>query len=123
MGVIMKMLLIALLLLNNLYAIDITPIKTGEPAKYDGFLVSSEEMKKFRQINEEKKLLAEQNIHLKDLQVINEKRLNSYDEAYTKVSKDLRFESLKGDFKGLGGFFIGVAVTSIAAYAVTRTLK
>lgn len=119
----MKIILITLLLLNSVYAIDITPIKVGEPAKYDGFLVSSEEMKKFRQINEEKKLLAEQNIHLKDLQVLNEKRLAVYDEAYTKVNKDLRFESLKGDFKGLGGFFIGVAVSSIAAYAVVRTLK
>lgn len=119
----MKYLLILSLLFTQVYAIDITPIKKGDSATYDGFLVSPEEMKKLRQINEEKKLLAEQNIALKDLQIVNEKRIMSYDEAYTKVSKDLRYESFKGDVKGIGGFFIGVAVTSIAAYAVTRTLK
>lgn len=119
----MKLLLILSLFASQAFAIDITPIKQGESAAYSGFLVSAEEMKKLRQINEEKKVLEEQNIHLKDLQVVNEKRITSYDEAYTKVSKDLRYEAFKGDLKGLGGFLLGVAITTVSAYAVTKTLK
>ncbi len=119
----MKYLLIFTLMITQLQAIEITPIKKGEVASYEGFLVSPAEMQKLRQINEEKKILEEQNIHLKDLQIVNEKRLGSYDEAYTKVSKDLRYEAFKGDLKGIGGFFIGVAVTTITAYAVTKTIK
>ena len=119
----MKYILILLLLFNSVYAIDITPIEKGQVAPYKGFLVSPEQMKEFRQINEDKKLLEQENLKLQDLQVINEQRIGLYKKAWEETNSELTKERFSGNFKGIGGFILGVALSGIAAYATIKTLK
>jgi hypothetical protein len=112
--------LIILLVSFNCFAIDVTPIKKGEPAPKEGFFIDAENMKKLRKINEEKKLLEKENITLKDLAYVNEQRINTYKKLSLESEKMFVREKTKGSFKGVGGFLIGVAATSLAAYAAIR---
>ena len=66
----MKYLLIILLIINSAFAIDVTPVKKGDVVTKDGFFVDKDNMKKLRQNNEEKKLLEQKSLKLKDLQTV-----------------------------------------------------
>lgn len=116
----MKLLLIILLSISSCFAIDITPLKKGEPAPAQGFFVDSANMKELRKINEQKKLLERENVTLKDLGEINEQRIGTYKKLAQESEKQLIREKTKGTFKGIGGFILGVAATSVAAYAAIR---
>lgn len=119
----MKILLIILLTINSATAIDITPIKKGEPAPANGFFVDKKNIKKFREINENKKLLEQENGKLKSLNqlAINETKI--YKENYQEANRQVRVEKFKSDLKGIGGFLLGVLATSAAAYAAIRIAK
>ena len=119
----MKLLLIFLISISQCYAIDVTPIKKGAPAPKDGFFVDSENMKEFRKINEDKKVLERKVIKLEDLAVINEQRVETYKKLSQESEDQLRWEKTKGNAKGIGGFLIGVLATSVAAYAAIRISK
>lgn len=110
-------------LVFNVYAIDITPIKKGDPSPNDGFFVDAENMKKFRIINEEKKVLEVKNLKLEDLNYVNEKRI----EFYKSVADESRKETSKAHIKGfigtIGGFTVGIAVTGMAVYLATKVIK
>lgn len=119
----MKLLLILLLTLNQCLAIDITPIKKGEKAANDGFIISKEDMKQLRQINEEKKLLESQNIKLKDLAAVRDQRVKLYKEEVEYNYKALQKERTKGKINGVLGFAIGVLATGFASYAAIQATK
>lgn len=119
----MKFLLVLLTSINLCFALDVTPVKKGDPSPSDGFFVTTESMKKLRKINEEKKILEKENITLKDLSVINEKRIQTYKMYAEESHKQASWERTKGNFKGAGGFVLGVLATSLAAYAAIRVSK
>ena len=119
----MKLLLILLLTISPVYAIEVTPIKKGEAAKVDGFIVSKDEMKKLREINEKKKLLEKENLSLKDLNVVNDRRVSLYGERYSAVERELTRERTKSNLKGIGGFVLGVVITGFIGYAAVRASK
>lgn len=119
----MKLLLIFFVTISQCFAIDVTPIKKGESAPQDGFFVDAENMKALRKINEEKKILTKENIKLKDLALINEQRIDTYKEFAKKAEDHASWEKTKGNFKGMGGFIIGVLATSVAAYAAIKATE
>ena len=119
----MKLLLIILLSISNCFAIDVTPIKKGEPAPANGFFIDQPNIKKMRKINEDKKVLERKVTKLEDLAVINEQRVETYKKLSRESEDQLRWEKTKGNFKGVGGFLVGVLATSLAAYAAIRIAK
>jgi hypothetical protein len=119
----MKILLIFTFFLNYAYAIDVVPVKKGDTVQEDGFLVDPSGMKELRQINEDKKLLERKATKLEDLAVINEERIETYRKLSKETEDQLRWEKTKGNFKGIGGFVLGVLATSVAAYAAIRISK
>ena len=119
----MKLLLIILLTMSQAFAIDVTPVKKGDPSPKDGFFVDTENMKKFREINEKKKNLEKQVVTLEDLGVINEERIKIHKTMLSNTEREVSKERTKGNLKGLGGFILGVLATSVAAYAAIRVSK
>lgn len=119
----MKIILIIILTITQAFAIDVDPIKKGQPAPYDGFIIDKDNIKEMRKINEEKKLLEKENIKLKDLSIINEERIENYKSFADDADKELRWEKTKGNMKGIGGFILGVVATSLAAYAAIKISK
>lgn len=102
---------------------NITPIKSGETASYDGFLVSKEQMVVFRTINEKKKLLERKNILLEDLQITHKDMIMHHRNRADSLNKQLRWQETKSTFSNMGYFFLGVFITGAASYATIRTLK
>ncbi len=119
----MKLIIVLLFSISTCFALDVTPIKKGEQAPSNGFFVTTESMKELRKINEEKKILEKENITLKDLSVINEKRIETYKKYAEESHKQASWERTKGSFKGAGGFILGVLATSLAAYAAIQVSK
>lgn len=119
----MKILIILLFSISHCFALDVTPLKKGELAPSDGFFVTSESMKKLRKINEEKKILEKENITMKDLAVINEKRIVTYKMYAEESHKQASWERTKGNFKGVGGFLVGVLATSLSMYVAVKVVK
>ena len=119
----MKYLLIFLLTFSSAFAIDVEPIKAGEAAPKDGFFVDAENMKKIRQINEDKKRLEAQKIKLEDLGRINEQRISIYRKESENAYKEASRAKLKGFLGTFGGFVVGVSVTGLAFYVATKVVK
>ena len=118
-----KIIILICLTITQCFAIDITPIKKGDKASYDGFLISSEEMKKLRQINEEKKLLEQKSIKLQDLAIIKDQRIKLYQEEIEYNHKDLRKAQNMTRVSGVLGFLVGVAATGLASYVAIKVTK
>jgi len=119
----MKILIILLISISQCLAIDVTPIQKGEKAPANGFFLDTPNMKEVRQINEEKKVLKKENVTLKDLNSINESRVDTYRKLSEESEKALSWERTKGNGKGIVGFVVGVIATSVAAYAAIRVSK
>lgn len=115
--------LLTLLLSFNLYSQDIIPINKGEMASMDGFLVSEKQMDKFRLINEEKKLLAEKNVQLEDLGVIQEKRIRFFEQDADQYKNQLFKERVSSKFENIMFFVGGVVLTGAISYGLQKTLK
>lgn len=119
----MKYLLIICLTLSNCFAIDVTPIKKGEAASKDGFFIDSENLKEMRQINEDKKVAESSNLLLQDLVNINEQRIEIYKNNQKLYEDALVKEKTKSDMKGIGGFILGILVTSGTFYIATKIVR
>lgn len=116
-------LLFCLISIADSVAIDIIPIKSGDKAPKDGFFVDRSNMDALMKINEDKKLLEQQNIRLKDLAIIKDDRIKLYQDETNLAYRDLQKERTKGDLKGVGGFFLGVLATGLASYVAIKTTK
>lgn len=119
----MKVLLIFLISISQCFALDVTPIKKGDPAPQNGFFIDAENMQEMRKINEEKKLLNKENVTLKDLAIINESRISTYQEYVKKSSDDANWEKTKGTAKGIAGFLIGIGSAALAGYVMMKASK
>lgn len=119
----MKILLVFILLMNSALAIDVRVIKKGQQAPEDGFFVTAKTMKELRKVNEDKKALEKKVVKLEQLAFIKDQKIELYAVELKETHKQLSWERTKGNFKGIGGFLIGVAATSLAAYAASRVIK
>lgn len=118
----MRYTLIALLIIRLAHA-DMTVLKKGDTAAYDGVLVDAEQMKEFRQTNEEKKLLNLENLKLKDLSDINNQRIELYKEQVKQSTDALSSSERKGYLYNVGFFVLGVVITGFAAKAAIEATR
>lgn len=119
----MKYVLILCLSINLVFAIDVTPIKKGDPAPDNGFFVDNPNMQELRNINEKKKILEQKVVKLEELNVITEQRLGLYKEHTNTIERQVHKESLKGNLKGIGGFILGAVLTGLVGYATIQATK
>lgn len=112
----MKILILLLFTLNITFAQQIAPIKTGERALHDGFLVD----KKFAELataNDKKVDILEKKVELQDL------RINVTEEQAKFYKDKAKKEEARSTWKGIGGFVLGVLATSLASYAAIKATK
>jgi hypothetical protein len=107
----------------NVTAIDIVPLKKGDPAPSDGYFVSPVDMKQFRQINEEKKLLEEKEYTYKQLALTNEQQIDIYKRSSDFYQGEYSKEHYIGNLKGIGGFVLGSVLTFGATYVAIKAGK
>jgi len=117
----MKLLIVLLLTLSQAFAIDVTPIKKGQPSPGNGFFIDTKNMKEIRKINEEKKNLKKQTITLKDIGHIDQERIAVHKRYARAAQKQLEWEQTKGTWKTIGGFALGVLITGAIGYAALRS--
>jgi lipopolysaccharide export LptBFGC system permease protein LptF len=106
----------------NSYA-EMTILKKGDTAPFEGVLVDAPQMKEFRQINEDKKNLELQNLKLKDLALINEERVELYRVQSELLNKELSKAETRSFWKSIGYFALGVVVTGMAAKVAIESTR
>lgn len=111
----MKYMLIFTIVLSSNLRAEMTVLKKGDAAPFDGVLSDAAQMKEFRQINEDKKNLELQNVKLKDLGDIQEQRIDLYKQEVQRVREDLSRSEKKAFWQSAGTFVLGVLVTGFAA--------
>ena len=108
----MKYIIILLLSVNLLHAQQISPIKKGQVAGHDGFLID----KKFEQDRRKERELLDlertRNDMFKSLRGVQEERVDFYREQ----AKDANREVLKGKFRTVLYFVVGVLAGGAAVY-------
>lgn len=118
-------LFLVLMLIPSISLAQVSPIKKGESAPQDGFFITKEQEKKFRQMNEDKKKVEHQNLSLKDLQIKQEEKSQILQERLDnrkKQAEDLKeqVEDLRTDtFFGRTVYFIGGLLTAGAVGYIT----
>ena len=105
------------------FAGDIQSIKKGELSPFDGFVITKEFEKKARQTREESILVRRKNLTLKDLQVVNEGRIEFYKDNYKKAHKELQKEQFKSFWKTTFMFIGGIAVGAGVFYAASKVYR
>lgn len=119
----MKYLIICLLFTFSVSAQQLTVLKKDEIAPYDGVLVDDVQMKKFRQINEDKKTLETKFVLQEDLLEIKDQRINFYKKKAEEAYKEVQAKEGSLFLTKTGYFILGVAATSLAAYAAIQATK
>lgn len=104
----------------NCFGIDVKAVKKGESVPEDGFFVTAEEMKKLRQINEEKKILQEKVYTFEDLRIIDTQRVEFYKVSNESYQKALVQEQTHSTLKMIGGFILGSITTGATYYFATK---
>lgn len=115
--------LMILLFTFSIQAQTLVPIKKGEPAPFDGFVIDKPMEAKFRLINEKFKLSEAKVLKLKDLQIVQKQQVKQYEVYTNRLESGLAREQWVGTFKGIGGFFLGVIITSMAYKTVVLVNK
>ena len=113
---------ILFILSSDSYALDFIPIKKGETSTISGFVISVEDEKRLREINERFKLSQEKTVKLQDLQVNQELTIKQYEIHTDRLQSSLNREQWIGSLKGVGGFLLGVLATSIAIQVAKKNL-
>ena len=115
--------ILCLLLWNISYANDIEIIKKGEAAKADGFWVSSDQMKQFREINEKLKLAERKIIKLEDLQVTQTEQIDFYKKRAERYQLAFEKEQTRGFWSNVMYFGLGTLITGGIAIGMQKALK
>lgn len=111
----MKYLLI-LLLSFNCYSQSAVKLNKGDSAPFTGALIKEDRLDKL--VKSEKKV-----IKLEQLTIKQEELNTFYKGRAESVENELKKERTKYFFKSIGYFVLGVAATSLAAYAAIRSSK
>ena len=101
----------------------ISKLEKGKKAPYSGLLINKEQSAKFRQTNEENKLLNTKVLKLEQLRVVQKDSTEFYKERYRSTKKDLEIAETKSFFKSTLFFFGGVGITTLITFAVLRTTR
>jgi len=111
--------MITLLQLNIAYANQLTPIKKGQTAAYDGFLADKDQMKHFRLINEQKKLSEAHNLLLSDLRVTQDSLIAFHKKRAQEANNALIWQETKGYLTNILFFTLGI----ITATTIAKNVK
>lgn len=115
----MRYIIILLITLNLCHA-GVTNVKKGQTVPHDGYLFTPEAEKENRTKLEKAKITKRENITLKELQVVNEQRIDLYKNEASKASSRLSKARFKGNLKGTLGFVLGTVITGVISYGVYR---
>jgi hypothetical protein len=122
----MKLLLILLVTMNTAFA-GVTHIKKGEAAPSDGYFITYEQEKKFRQINEENEQNKKVIITLKDLQVTQDRQIAILQDRLVIQQEHNAFLSSRIDSSRSDGFWnktfhfvAGAALMGTATYLASK---
>lgn len=120
-----KLLTIIIIILFSFSAMaqKLEKLEKGQTAPFTGVLVDAKQMKKFRQVNEEKKLLDKKNIKLKDLNVLKDQKIELYKKEITQTHKELTRYKTKTFFTNAGYFALGVILTGFAAKTAIESTR
>jgi hypothetical protein len=118
----MSKLLIIVLLLHSasIYAGSIRPIKKDEPSPYDGFVIDKPQEKKFRTINEEKKLLERKVLTLEEFVKIHKERFNYQQDINVDLHKRLKQKESDLFWNKTIYFIGGIFLTGFVSYAAMK---
>lgn len=119
----MKYLFICMIFTFSILAQNLTPLNKGDVAPYTGILADKEQMKKFRQINEDKKTLENKFVLQQDLLEVKDQRINFYKKKAEEAYKEVQAKEGSLFLTKTGYFILGVAATSLAAYAAIQVTK
>lgn len=110
-------------MINTSFALDPIVVKKNDTVPMDGLLFSDKDAKELRKQNEERKLLKQENIELKELGLIQDEKNKLLKNQWEETSKELTKSEINGTMKGVGGFLLGVLATSVAAFAAAKTIR
>lgn len=121
---ILTILISLLLFINPIFGAElISPIKKGQTAHHNGFLINSEFEKARRQEHIELRLEKRKSLLLSDLNDVSMTRIDLYKKETVRVSSELHKAKYISVWKQMGWFALGVLTAGFGAYAVGRTLK
>lgn len=110
------MLILLLMLSTTISAQDAIRLDKGQTAPFSGNLIKTEKLEQFYKSH--KKLpLVEANLSL-EMQ-----RIDLYKDRLKITEKELTRAKTKGYFATLGGFLLGVVITSVAAKAALESTR
>ena len=115
----MKYLIILLLSINLTLAQSITPIKQGDTAKHDGFLIDKQFEKDRRQERELLGLERNRTELLKELGKVQEERVDFYRQEVKQANREI----LKGKIRTVLYFVVGVLAGGAAVYVGSKVSK
>lgn len=110
------MLILLLMLSTTINAQDAIRLDKGQVAPFSGNLIKTEKLEQFYKSH--KKLpLVEANLSLE------RHRIELYRVRLRKTESELTRAKIKGNLKTIGGFLLGVLVTSVAAKAALESTR
>lgn len=115
----MKYLSILFLVPPLLFSQEIVSIKQGEPAPFDGFVITKQFEKDRRQEHEELALQKNKNLLLSDLAATQEELVKFHKEQTIMAIS----EANKSQFKSYLYFVGGVLITGLISYGTVRSLR
>lgn len=98
-------------------------LNKGDLAPYDGILSDKEQMKQYREINENNKRLEKQNIKLKDLVIVNEKKADFFKEEMEQYKTEASIERTRSFWSKVGYFALGAVLTGVAAKVAIESTR
>lgn len=105
----MKTLLAITLLITSLSAFSTTHIKKGEISPKTGYVITVEEEKNFRKINEDKKILEK-------LKFVHEEKIELQAKRIENLREFVKDSSPLSKYQKMGYYFLGVLATSTSVY-------
>lgn len=115
----MKYLIIFLISINFCFAQQISPIKQGQKASYDGFLIDKKFEQDRRKERELLKLERNRTELLKQLGEVHKEKAGFYRQEVKEANRQI----LKGKFRTVFYFVVGVLAGGAAVYVGSKVSK
>jgi hypothetical protein len=119
----MKLLIVLLLTFSFACRSEITALKKGDVAPFEGALVSVDQMREFREHKTKLDLEIKQNEALKTLNLRLEEKIDFHRAETRQVERELTKTRFKGNVYNIGYFVLGVVLTGFAAKAAIESTK
>ena len=120
----MKMLLLMITLVTlTANSQDIVALEKGEVAPFSGALVPPEKLNEMRKVDEELVITRKQITSFKELNAVNEEKIDFYRVTASDYRDELRSERTKNVFKNAGYFLLGALLTGVATKVAIEASK